>query len=510
MKEKGNRMYGFKRKIWYILFGVLALAGLMAFFSVHPLYIYDSDDWYYISFSRSPLPDARQWNPTKILPETMFPLCAEIAVRFVMPFTGDYIGAMGKMFAMVTSLCIIGYMMGFGKHLSSVYEVEPKKSVIIMTLILLLHFLVFNTEASGNTHMFWADNVNCVFNYTIPGLLNGLLFFELFSMTPETMKKDRGCIRLGVLLLMMYLAINSNMFQSIIISSLAGARLLVSAVGNIAKTADGKSKKCLVKSYINKNILWLFVMIFWLLSLVYEVQGGRASKAISGLRNLPVKETLQRFVSRMFSVNTIYIVTISLMILLGLILCLYRKIKGKWNGKDLLYLENLGIEFLCMLITTVYLILLCSKVYPYYIERSYVLFAMIFFLMVMTASSMAYVITNVPICTVFLPLLCYIFLVETVIDGRSFADYNVMQYSAKKVKILDNYYMDQIIDADKLGLTEVEIHVAKHPSDRWPLGISDGGTKFARSLYNHGLISRMISVSLVADEMVNKVYCLPD
>lgn len=482
----------------------------MAFFSVHPLYIYDSDDWYYISFSRPALPSVHQWNPTKILPETLFPLCAEIAVRFVMPFLGDYIGSMGIVFAAVTSLCIIEYMIGFGKHVSSVYGVGRKQSVMIMVVILLFHFLVFNTGVSGNSHMFWADNVNCVFNYTIPGLVNGMLFFELFSVTSEEVKRDRRFIRLGMLLLMLYLAINSNMFQSIMISSLAGGNLLISAIESIRNVKNQKSKIWLIRDFVYKNMFWLFVLVFWILSLGYEVQGGRASKATSGFKNLPVKETLRRFVTRMGSINKIYIITVSFLILSGLALCLCKKVRAQWNTKDFLYLKNMGIEFLCMCVTTVYLILLCSKVYPYYIERSYVLFAMIFCLMVMTASSMAYIITNVPTCTIFLPLLCYMFLVEAVIDGRTFAEYNVMQYPYKKIKLLDKYYMDQIIEADNLGLAEVEIHVAKHPYDKWPLGILDGGDKFARSLYRHGLISKMISVSLIADETVNEAYGLPD
>lgn len=370
-------MYRVERRTWYIIFSVLIFVCLMAFFSVHPLYIYDSDDWYYISFSRPALPSVHQWNPTKILPETLFPLCAEIAVRFVMPFAGDYIGSMGKVFAVVTSLCIIGYMIGFGKHVSSIYGAGQKQSVMIMIVILLFHFLVFNTEASGNSHMFWADNVNCVFNYTIPGLLNGMLFFELFSMDSEKVKRDRRYIHLGALLLMLYLAINSNMFQSIMISSLAGVKLLISAIESIRKVENRKLKLWFIIDFIYNNILWLFILVLWILSLGYEVQGGRASKATSGLRNLPVKETMQRFVTRMNSINKIYIITISFMILSGLTLCLYKKLKAQWSAKDYLYLKNMGIEFLCMCVTTAYLILLCSKVYPYYIERSYVLFAMI-------------------------------------------------------------------------------------------------------------------------------------
>ena len=143
-----------KSKFWCVLSGILIFAGMMAFFAAHPLYIYDSDDWHYISFSRHALPSVRQWNPTKILPETLMPLCAEIAVRFIMPCMGDYIGAMGMVFGIVVSISIIGYMISFGRYLSSQYRLCEVNIVWLITLLLLFHFLPFNIKISGNMHMF--------------------------------------------------------------------------------------------------------------------------------------------------------------------------------------------------------------------------------------------------------------------------------------------------------------------------------------------------------------------
>lgn len=498
-----------KSKFWCVLSGILIFAGMMAFFAAHPLYIYDSDDWHYISFSRHALPSVRQWNPTKILPETLLPLCAEIAVRFVMPFTKDYIGSMGMVFAVVVSLGIVGYIMSFGKHLETEYGIKGIQSVLVMMLILLLHFLPFNTHISGNAHLFWADNVNCVFNYTIPGLLNGILFLVLFSADPEIQKRGKRYTASGILLLLIYLAVNSNMFQSIMISSLAGVKLLLSLFADRGRSEKRLSKRYL-REYIHKNSLWLSVLVLWILSLGFEVQGGRASKAVSGISNLPVKETLKRFTGRMGSMNKLFAVIIGITVFSGLALCLYRRIRNIWDHRDSKFLRSIETEFLCLCITVVYLILLCSKVYPYYIERSYVLFAMIFYLIVMAASSLVYMVSKIPVCTVIMPLICYFLLFETVIDGKSFAEYNVLQYPGKQIKLLDEYYIEQILAADEAGFTEAEVHVAKHFSDTWPLGISEGGVKMAVSLYRHGLTDKMISAFFVADDMVNQMYHLPD
>lgn len=208
--------------------------------------------------------------------------------------------------------------------------------------------------------------------------------------------------------------------------------------------------------------------------------------------------------------NKIYIVATTIIIIIALLLLLYRKQRNQINLQDTIYLKNIGIHFICLCLNIIYLILLCAKVNPYYIKRSYVLFGIIFYLIVITASSFAYIINVMPNIAVIIPLLLYLLLFETVIDGKTFAEFNVPQYSGKQIKVLDNYYINQIIDADKSGLTEVEIHVAKHPSDVWPLGIQSHSDKIPRSLYNHGLISRIISTSMIADDMVNKTYHLPE
>ena len=74
-----------------------------------------------------------------------------------------------------------------------------------------------------------------------------MLFFELFSVTSEEVKRDRRFIRLGMLLLLLYLAINSIMFQSIMISSLAGGNLLISAIESIRNVKNQKSKIWLIR-----------------------------------------------------------------------------------------------------------------------------------------------------------------------------------------------------------------------------------------------------------------------
>lgn len=89
---------------------IIGVSLLCFFIKIHPLYIYDTDDWTYISYSRPAWPTVKQWNPTKILPEILMPLSAELGVRFIYPFTGDYIGSMAVTFGIVLVVFIMGYL----------------------------------------------------------------------------------------------------------------------------------------------------------------------------------------------------------------------------------------------------------------------------------------------------------------------------------------------------------------------------------------------------------------
>lgn len=123
---------------------------LFAFFTVaHPLYIYDTDDWTYISSHRHALPMTHAWNPTKILPETLMPLAAEIGVRFIMPFSGDYIGAMAYAFAFFVAMFIVLYILAFGRVLKEKFSLDDKVISIMLVIFLLWHFLPFNVNGGG-------------------------------------------------------------------------------------------------------------------------------------------------------------------------------------------------------------------------------------------------------------------------------------------------------------------------------------------------------------------------
>ena len=87
------------------------------------------------------------------------------------------------------------------------------------------HFLVFRSEASNNSYLFYCHNVNCYYNYLFPSMLNASLVmymmhnerFEEFLVSGSTEKR-------GFFILIVYFAIFSHLPASGILAVYAGCR----------------------------------------------------------------------------------------------------------------------------------------------------------------------------------------------------------------------------------------------------------------------------------------------
>lgn len=106
---KKRKLTGFEL-VWYLgVFGFL----LVWFTQIHPLVVYDADDWTYLAYVRSATPIWGDWNPAKVFPETVMPFFSTVAVYTLMPLLGDYILAQTVMHALVVSAFITVYVFCF-------------------------------------------------------------------------------------------------------------------------------------------------------------------------------------------------------------------------------------------------------------------------------------------------------------------------------------------------------------------------------------------------------------
>ena len=490
-----------------VIFGVAVFIGFFIFFAVvHPLYVYDTDDWGYIIAQRKAIPIWKDWNPTRVLPETLMPLVAELGVRLFMPVMGDYIGSMAIAFALVLSASYSAYFVLIYYLSARTNKIPAHWSLVLGIFMLLLHFLPFMKAMTGNTFMYVTDvNVTCIFYYTIPALLNTSLVL-LFAGGDHIEKADAAQmvkepkLRYGILLLMIYLAINSDMFQSILLIAYIASILLIEYM-------KGGVKKFLDNFY--KNRIWNGVIIVWLLSLLMESEGGRAvSKEIPDNYLLAVGETLKALGN---SVRTLNLLFVFLFIAIeGLAVFLFLTSGQTKTDSDKKYVRSTIVYLISLFITTAYLVLICARIGTGYFSRSDVFSGILFYVMMLIWTSLVYIIDKAQTKAVIIamPVVIYILLFETVICEKTYREINTSNYSASVVKEISDDILEQVLLADSQGRMTMELYVPVYgSSDNWPIG-SYGGYRISRALFSHGMISKKIEITIVPTYDKNEQFDL--
>lgn len=500
-----NEEQKYKSNRYLIGLSILIFIGLFAFFYVaYPIYIYDSDDWTYVSYSRQALPSVNQWNPTKILPETLMPLVSEIGVRLVYPITGDYIKSLAMVFAITISLIITIYFILSIKRIKDSFEIKSASICIIGGAFILFHFLPFSVSEINNRFLFYGGNANCYFNYIIPGLCNVICVLIFLRDDIDSYKFSKECIiHSGWLILLVYLCINSNMFHSIILISFFGSECLIELIRSIK---DKKKIIMCLYSMVKTKRYELLVILAWLVSIIIESQGARAQWAAgTTLKNLPVVYCFKLFLKSITELNIVWLLSSIIIVLAAFVLYLFTKENKTTIDEN--YFGNIRKMFLAQSITIVYLILLCSKVSSEYIQNNTVMFSWMIWSMLIVLFSLSYFIRKWKYLDLLLPLTLYLLVFNTVIDGKKYADNNVVwNYGVNTVKEIDDYIIEEIRKADKVRAGYVDVKVPVTDSLYWPLDASYAGDRIASTLFVHGIIENKVHVVLVPDNTMNERF----
>lgn len=320
-----------KEKRLAALFYLLIFAGLMLFLTcAHPLYIYDADDWTYITNPRAAVPKPFGWNPTRILPEILMPLFAQIGRSCIDPFLQDYIQSLAIAFAVALAGMILLYFWALDRLLQKSYQLKAERYLVLLAL-LLWHFLPFCVAGEKSQHMFYAENVSCVFYYIIPGLLNAgaaLLVLSGYRIT-----QSRNALFTGVLLLGVYLCINSNMYQSFILTSVICAELFYQWV-TACKEKQGFWYA--VQKVAQKNKIKLAIVCAWFASILLELTGGRA-RSVSEAENLGLKNALVAFAKSVLRLNKIWLFGTTLVVAAAMAVCCYSMSRKSDEGGEKSY-----------------------------------------------------------------------------------------------------------------------------------------------------------------------------
>lgn len=492
---------GMKRRIlrnpWFTLFTLVSMICLYVFFTkIHPLYIHDLDDWLYVYHARAGYPDVTDWNPTKILPEVLMPLVSYLGVYFLYPLSGDYIQSLCDAYAIVLTLLIGGYLVLTAKLLKKQFELSDLPLTLLMGIFLLGHFLPFLTEEGNNQHLFYSINVTCVFNYVIPALWNFILCLWFLQREKQEGEITSSAFNTGILIFLIYLAIFSSLWQSVILMSLFGTRLLFALIQGIAGNRR-KGKKAVtwpfLLGYAREHQMELLSLCAWFAAMILELSGGRAS--FSTAKEFQLGTAVKTCIHFVLEMNPVFLVSVIGINLAGLLAALYRwKTKGE---KEILtgQLELLG----CMILCGTFVVLLGAKVGPGYLPRSDVMITWMLWLMLITITSLSYLAKLQPKLMWILPVSLFMLFCGTVLHEGAYANPYIYQQPPAVVKAVDEDIIAQIQEADRAGEESVEVHIPVEGSDGWPLDLNLTPNRISQALYRHGLTKRPIDVILVPD-----------
>ena len=243
-----------------LLFCLAVFAALSVFFIVlHPIPIMDEDDVIYTVLSRRAIPIPGAWNPSRMMPELLSSLCGNLAGLCAALHLGRFISCQIAVLGLMLAALITVYIFSLKRLLEKRFCLSRFSSVCLALLFLLLHFLVFRSADSRNLYMFHTYDQCCVFFYTMSALLCCSLVLWFMAEDEEPQLTGKRPLRESMLVLVLYLAVFSNLFGSAVLAAYAFFRTLRGFV---------REKKA--------NPIWLAVVLGWILAAVLEATGGRA------------------------------------------------------------------------------------------------------------------------------------------------------------------------------------------------------------------------------------------
>ncbi len=464
-------------------FAVAIILFTFVFFRViHPLIVFDTDDWYYIYYTRRAIPMSRLWNPARVLPEVLMPVVSEMASYTLYPITGDFIGSLATMHALTVTVFIVFYIENFRRVCEESFGCSLNISICCSIFFYIFHFLAFRNKFSDNSYLLYAQNVTCYFYYVIPTLLNASIVMWMIRDNFCDQFFDKDCMfKKGLFILLSYLAVFSNLYCSIIIAAYALAKLIID-----------------YKKPIKGNIIYIFIVAMWVISCAYELSGGRA-ESVQGFSSFfpDLRKTVEILLNGCRNLNKMFILVV--FFAAAALFPLRRRIKNK---------RQLSILLLAFLFTIAFEILLCTATGYNRINRSDVILPYFMFIFLMIGIILGIVMREYKHVLLIVPLVFLILFSEINTEGKTFIESNTLNINSKTAEAISNNILNQIIAASQSGEDEMFLYVPQWDSDdNWPHA-TYAASRFSKALMKHGIIERDIEITLKPDlEMREKYIC---
>lgn len=494
--ERGRRL----PELFFFL--ALFLGMLLFYVFAHPLVLLSLDDWAYFGYARIALPFPTFWNPSRVLPEVLMPLCGNLAALLYACF-GDYGKAQIFSLALAFSLCIAGYIFSFCRLLRKKLGLARFPAMLLSLGFLLLHFFLFRSRESGNIHLFYETDVVCVFFYTIPAMLNAaLLMLDLADDFLLDILKPGKPAKKALLVLAVYLAVFSNLFGSVLFAAYVGCRLL-------AAIPAARKEKQRFPGFLKAQLSRLLVLLAWLISALFEVMGGRAAASRGDPRPLGGKlgEALGWFAQLCGKMSPLFLALLAAGLLFAARMLLLRKKDAQRHGP---LLRPLGLFLATALLCLVFLVLLCAVVEPAYLVQPGTAFPVLFFLPLFLCWCAGYALHRRERLVLLLPLALLVIYTATDTRSRSFADYNCLGLSAQTCMEINDDLLRQVRQAEEAGQREIVLKTMDTgvEYDNWPHSTIYLGDTLADLFYKHGLVSEPVRITIQPSQDFNLAHGL--
>ncbi|MCR5670323.1 MAG: hypothetical protein K6G10_04895 [Butyrivibrio sp.] len=470
-----------------LIYSLIVFVLLVVFFIVlHPIAIFDTDDWNFIHNLRIPIPLIGAWNPTKVFPEFFLPLFSYIGAFVLYPLTGNYCFSLSVSNGIFICFIITVYFTEFFLLISKKFDFSTVKSVLISAVFIGLHFCAIAHPGNDNVFLFYAYDMNCVYNYILSTLLNASLVMHLMrtgglDRWKELPKSHKFCLGIWI-----YLAVFSNLYSSIVLGVYIGVELLQTLI------EDKRDHSFKLKDYWANNKTLLIITIIWLCSFIIELTGERATLHATGIAH-NILSAAKRILTWFNRFNLVFIVFAGIIIIARVVL-----MKKKNIVDDMKCLAALGL-------TTLYIVLLSAVVDFTYVYRTDVILPVAFWALLLLMLFLGSLMEKINYGNVILAVTAAVSVMGTVYFSDTYKEINYINAPYKTCEAFVDDVINQFMQAESQGKTETDLVLPKFETDdNWPIA-DYAAESFSNAMYYHGVTETKVTVNnLVFTKEKNK------
>lgn len=482
------------------------------FFSIlHPLYVFDTDDWINMGLLRSVFPTTDAYNPIKVLPEVLFPVVSMFGARFIYPLTEDYIGSLCLAHAIIYSAVILCNALCVKKFIeyvkATLFDCKNKEdSIVIYCLLSIFFCCLFYFGRNGN-YLLRENDVTCIYHYSIPSILN--FSVVLFLILSENRNRQILCFDnsyLNVLWsLVLYLCIYSNLF----ISSILLAYVIFVLLKRLFPVVLSGFSIIKIKQFFLHGYQFIAIVFIWGISVYFEAKGQRALEINHNFTLASFYDSLSFFLKETvcsvsfgkFSfISFLFLISANLILLVRYILKTYNAYDRKFLVMQLLFLWM--VFFIAL-----YHIMLTVKTGVGYQVRPSMVYCWFVWILLEFVCCFIYLSLYFSKLNAFIPVVLLVLLYRVSVHEPTFKDLSYFQSeNPASVKLWGNYLVKTLKLADKEGLKELILCVPKFKSeDNFPLAIY-ANEALADTVYLQGITRNLLKIVIVPDKEISSRF----